>query len=317
MTRVAFLLLALVVMAPAIAEDYPVRPVRIIVGFPPGAAGDLAARAVAGGLSRALGQQFIIENKPGASSSIAAASAALAPKDGYTLFQSTVANAVNAALTPNLSFDIAKDFEPIALTAIVPVILVVHPSLGVNSVSELIGLAKNKPGQLFYASTGVSTTLHLAGELLNARAGIKLVHVPYQGSPQAVTDLLAGRVQIMFVSASTVMPHVQAGTLKALATAAAKRTDLAPDLPTMAELGWPDLDASLWFGLSAPAGTPHDVIDKLNRATNEVVRSPETVAQFKRQGFEPLGGTPEEYQRYLAAEIAKWRSAAEIAGVRK
>jgi tripartite-type tricarboxylate transporter receptor subunit TctC len=316
-TRVALLVLTLIGAVPAAAENYPARPVRIVVGFPPGAAGDLAARTVAGGLSRVLGQQFIIDNKPGASSSIAAASAALAPKDGYTLFQSTVANAVNAALTPNLSFDIAKDFSAIALTAIVPVILVVHPSLGVNSVAELIALAKTRPGQLFYASTGVSTTLHLAGELLNARAGIKLVHVPYQGSPQAVTDLIAGRVQIMFVSASTVMPHVRAGTLKALATAAAKRTDLAPELPTMAELGLPDLDASLWFGLSAPAGTPRDVVDKLNRAVNEAVTSPEIVAQFKRQGFEPLGGTPEEYQRYLAAEIAKWRSAAEAAGVKK
>jgi len=210
--------------AGARAEDYPTRPVRIVVGFPAGSAGDLAARTVAGQLSQAMGQQFVIENRPGASSSTAAIVAAKADKDGYTLYQTTNANVVNKILKPELAFDLTRDFAPIALTASVPVLLVANASLGVSNVKELVELARRKPGELNYASTGVTTTLHLAGELLNARAGIKLVHIPYQGSPQAVTDLIAGRVQVMFVSASSVLPQVAAGTLKPLATAAMKRS---------------------------------------------------------------------------------------------
>jgi len=216
------------------AQDYPARPVRIIVGFPAGAAGDLVSRALATHLGNALGQQFIVENRPGASSNIATEYAARAPKDGYTLFLGTVANVVNAAVSPNLPFDFSKDFAPIALAATVPVVLVVHPSTGANSVAELIALAKMKPGQLNYASSGVATTPHLAGALLNARAGIQLVHVPYQGSSPAVTDLLAGRTQIMFSAVSVVLPHIKAGTLKALAWAAPKRGSLLPDV-----LRWP------------------------------------------------------------------------------
>jgi tripartite-type tricarboxylate transporter receptor subunit TctC len=298
------------------AEDYPTRAVRIIVGFPPGASGDLAARAVGGRLSQVLGQQFVIENRPGASSSIAAESAARAPKDGYTLFLGTVANVVNVAITPNLAFDFSKDFAPIGLLAIVPVMLVVHPSIGVTSVHELIALAKSKPGALFYASSGVATTPHLAGALLNARAGINLVHVPYQGAPPAVSDLLAGHTQVMFSSAATVMPHVSAGKLKALAWAASKRSSVAPELPTVAELGLPDLDASIWFGLMAPVGTPPDIIDKLARELNTALKSPELLSSFRSQGYEPLGGTPQDFSRYIDSELRKWTAAAQIAGVK-
>ena len=220
--------------------------------FPPGASGDLLSRAVGASLSQTIGQQIVIENRPGASSSIAAEAAARAPKDGYTLFLGTVANVVNAAITPNLTFDFAKDFAPIGLAATVPVMLVVHPSTNVSSLKELIALAKSKPGEILYASSGVATTPHLAGALLNAQAGIEMRHVPYQGAPPAVTDLIAGRTHVMFSSAATVWPHVQAGKLKALAWAAPKRSAIAPDLPTVAELGMPDLDASIWFGLMAP-----------------------------------------------------------------
>ena len=299
------------------AQTYPDRPVKIVVGFPPGSSGDLLSRAVGGRLSQVLGQQFIVENRPGASSSIAAEAAARAPKDGTTLFLGTVANVVNAAITPKLAFDFSKDFAPIGLAAVVPVLLVVHPSLNVDSLKGLIELAKQKPGGLFYASSGIATTPHLAGALLNARAGINIVHVPYQGAPPAVTDLLAGRTQVMFAAAASVMPHVKAGKLKALAWAAPKRGHLAPDLPTVAEQGMPDLDASIWFGLMAPVGTPQPIIDKLNRELNAALKSPELLDVLGKQGYEPLGGTPQDFSRYIDAELRKWKAAAEIAGVKK
>ncbi len=298
-------------------KPYPTKPIRLIIGFPAGASGDLAMRAIGSPLAQALGQQIVIENRPGASSSIAADAAARAPKDGYTLFLGTVANVVNAAIQPNLAFDFAKDFAPVALVATVPVMLVVHPSIGVNSVPELIALAKTKPGGLFYASSGTATTPHLAGALLNVRANINLVHVPYKGATPAITDLLGGSTHLMFSSASTVMPHVKAGKLKALAWAAPQRSSIAPDLPTMAEVGLPDLDASIWLGLMVPAGTPPAVVDKLGREVNQVLKSPDLLANFKRQGYEPLGGSPADFTRYIERELVKWKAAAEIAGVTK
>lgn len=307
---------AIATQAPGQA-DYPARPVRIVVGFPPGAAGDLVSRAVAGHLSQTTGQQFVVENKPGASSNIATEYAARAPKDGYTLFLGTVANVVNAAVTSKLSFDFAKDFAPITLIATVPVVLVVHPSSGVATVSELIALAKSRPGQLNYASSGVATTPHLAGALLNVKAGIDLVHVPYQGSSPAVTDLLAGRTQIMFSPVSVVLAHIEAGRLKALAWAAPKRSSVLPDLPTVAEAGMPELDASIWFGLMAPAGTAQPVLDKLARLLNAALKSEELSAQLKKMGYEPLGGTAADFSRYVDDELRKWTAAAQAAGVRK
>ena len=259
-------LLFTLVASPAFAQDdYPNRPIHLLVGFPAGASGDLLSRALGAKLSQTLGQQIVIENRPGASSNIAAEAAARAPKDGYTLFLGTVANVVNAAITPNLTFDFAKDFAPIGLAATVPVMLVVHPSLNVDDLKGLIALAKQKPGEILYASSGVATTPHLAGALLKAQAKIEMRHVPYQGAPAAVTDLIAGRTQVMFSSAATVWPNVQAGKLKALAWAAPKRSAIAPHLPTVAELGMPDLDASIWFGLMAPLGTPQPIVDRVGR----------------------------------------------------
>jgi len=309
---------ALVLTAlPSRAQDYPSRPIRLIVGFPAGAAGDLLSRAVAGQLGPVLGQQIVVENRPGASSNIATELAARAPKDGYTLFLGTVANVVNAAVSSNLSFDFSKDFAPIALAATVPVVLVVHPSTGVSTVPELIAKAKAKPGEWNYASSGVATTPHLAGALLNAKTGINLVHVPYQGSSPAVTDLLAGRTQLMFSAVSVVLPHIEAGTLKALAWAAPKRGSVLPNLPTVAEVGLPELDASIWFGLMAPAGTPQEIVDKIQRTLNDVLRSEALLAQFKTMGYEPLGGSAADFSRYIDAELKKWTAAAEAAGVRK
>ena len=297
--------------------DYPNRPVRLIVGFPPGSAADVTARVLANRMSQIIGQQMVVEAKPGAGSSLAAEFVARAPKDGYTLFLLSSANITNAAINPKLPFDIAKDFAPIALVNSVAIVLVTPPSSGVGSVKELITLAKSKPGEVLYASTGVGAAPHLSGELFAIRAGVKLVHVPYQGSPQAVTDLLAGRVTMMFSPASTVVSQVAAGKLKALASATSKRPGILPDTPTMAEAGMPDFDTSIWFGLAAPAGTPRPVIDKLTRAVREAVNSDDVVKAWRPQGVEKLDGGVDEFARHIASESKRWDEVATAAGLKK
>ena len=315
---VVSLLMADVAVTAAYAQaDYPNRPVRLIVGFPPGSAADVTARVLANRMSQIIGQQVVVEAKPGAGSSLAAEFVARAPKDGYTLFLLSSANITNAAINPKLPFDIAKDFAPIALVNSVSVVLVTPPSSGVGSVKELIALAKSKPGEVLYASTGVGAAPHLSGELFAIRAGVKLVHVPYQGSPQAVTDLLAGRVTMMFSPASTVVSQVAAGKLKALASATSKRPGILPDTPTMAEAGMPDFDTSIWFGLAAPAGTPRPVIDKLTRAVREAVNSDDVVKAWRPQGVEKLDGGVDEFARHIAIESKRWDEVAIAAGLKK
>jgi tripartite-type tricarboxylate transporter receptor subunit TctC len=314
---IAVLLTCVAIGTPVRAQDYPNRPVHIVVGFIPGSAADITARVLGNGLSKLLGQQFVVENKPGAGSSLAAEFSARAPKDGYTLFLGSSANIATQIIATNPSFDMAKDFAPIALATTVPVILVVHPATGVASVGELIALAKAKPGEILYASSGVGTAPHLAAELFNTRAGVKMVHVPYQGSPQAITDLIAGRTAVMFSPASAVIPQVEAGKLKALASAADKRPSVAPDLPTMAEAGMPDFDTSIWFGLMAPAGTSAEIIDKLARAVPEAITSSDAQTALKSQGFETLTDGPDAFARFIIAEISKWNEAARAAGLKK
>jgi tripartite-type tricarboxylate transporter receptor subunit TctC len=313
----ALLLAGLAAPAALGQSDYPSRPVRLIVGFIPGSSADITARVLGQRMGQILGQQFVVEGKPGAGSSLAAEFVARAPKDGYTLFIASSANITNAAINPNLPFDIGKDFVPIALINTAAVILVVHPSTGVNSVQELIALAKSKPGEILYASTGVGTAPHLSGELLSMRAGLKLVHVPYQGSPQAATDLLAGRVAMMFSPASAVVSQVEAGSLKVLASAATKRPGILPKVPTMAEAGMPDFDTSIWFGLMAPAGTPRPVIDKLAGAVREALASNEVVTAWRPQGIDPLSGGPEDFARHIASESKRWGDVATAAGLKK
>ncbi len=303
--------------AAARADDYPNRPVHLMVGFIPGSAADITARVLGNGLGRILGQQFVIENKPGAGSSLAADYAARAPKDGYTLFLGSSANLTNQAMNPNLGFDMARDFAPIALATAAPVILVVHPSTGVKSVRELIALLKAKPGEILYASTGVGTAPHLAAELFDVRAGVQMVHVPYPGSPQAVTDLIAGRTSVMFSPASAVLAQVEAGKLTALASAAARRPSAAPDLPTIEEAGIANFDTSIWFGLMAPAGTPREIIDRLARAVPDAMKLPEAVTTLKSQGFDALNGGPAEFAGFIGTETAKWNEAARAAGLKK
>ncbi len=308
---------AAVAVPQARADDFPSRPLRLIIGFPPGSAADITARLVGNAMSQTLGQQVVIESRPGAGSSLAAEFVARAPADGYTLYIGTSSNVTNAAISSNLRFDFVKDFAPVTPLTGLPLILAVHPSLGVSSFKELIELARSRPGELTYASVGLGTVPHLSTELLSVRSNVKLVHVPYQGSPPAVTDLIAGRVAIMLGVASTLMPHVVAGSIKGLASGSAKRPHIAPNLPTIAESGLPDFETSVWFGLVAPAGTPRAVVDKLAAAANAALKSEEVVAKLKAQGFDPLGGPPDEFARFIGRETAKWSAAAEAAGLKK
>lgn len=303
--------------ATAAAEgDYPSRPVRIVVGFGPGSAADLTARVVAQRLSRTMGQQFIVENKPGGGSTVAAEQVVRGPKDGYTLFVGTVANVINGVMQPNLAFDFAKDFAPIVYTTSSPNILVVHPSAGVNNVKELIAVLKAKPEQVFYGSSGVGTSPHLSGELFNMMAGTKMVHVPYSGSAQAVTDLLAGRTQVMFSPASTVLQYVESGQLKALASSEATRASAAPDLPTVAEAGLPGFDTSVWFGFMGPTGLSQEVIEKLSRAIGEALGNDEVTKPLRAAGLDIKGGTPEAFGAFIASETTKWNGVVTAAGLR-
>ena len=301
----------------AIAETYPTHPVRIIIGFGPGASGDIAARVLAQALTRILGQQFVVENRSGAGSNIASNFVAHAPKDGYTLLQGTVANTINSVITPNLGFDFVKDFSPISLFATLPNILVVHPSLGVSTVQEFIKLAREKSAQLSYGSAGVGGTSHFTGELFNVMAGTNLVHVPYPGTAQAATDLLGGRVQVMFSPASTVLQFVAEGKLVALASTTLNRASAAPQLPTIAESGIPGFDTAGWFGLLAPAGTDRDVIERLAAASTDAAKSPDVIDTMARQGFDMAGGTPEAFAAFIRDDLAKWDRVASAAGLKR
>jgi tripartite-type tricarboxylate transporter receptor subunit TctC len=301
----------------ASAEDYPNRPVRVMVGFSPGTTADITARVVGQRIGQNLGQQIVVENKAGAGSSFAAEAVARAPKDGYTLLIASIANPINAVVSSNLSFDFPKDFAPILRLTTTPNILVVHPSIGVKSVKELIDFAKAKPDQLTFGSSGVATGTHLSGELFKVMAGVTMVHVPYGGSPQAVTDLLAGRIQVLFSPASTVLQHVREGKLVALASTEAKRTGIAPDLPTMAEAGLPGFETGLWFGLVAPVGTAKEIVDKLNRAGNEALKAEEVGKALAPQGIDLVGGSADDFARFLDSEMKRWTTVAQAAGLKK
>jgi tripartite-type tricarboxylate transporter receptor subunit TctC len=301
----------------AIAEDsFPSRPIRLIVGFTPGTAADITARAFGNGATDSLGQQVVVEDKPGAGSEVAAEYVAHAAKDGYTLFLASLSIVTSQVINPDAAFDLIRDFAPISLLASGSVVLVVNPQSNLHSVAELIALAKSKPGEVICANAGVGSLPHMAAELFAQRAGIKLLHVPYSGSPQAVTDLIAGRATMFFSPASTVIGQIAAGKLKALATAASKRATVLPDVPSMAEVGMPDFDTSLWFGLMAPAGTPQAAIDKIADAADKAMHSRTAVEALEKQGFDPLGEGPDPFARYVRNEIARWAEVARLAGVK-
>jgi len=303
--------------APAQAQDFPGRPIRVIVGFGAGSGADITARVVGARMSEILGQQIVVENKTGAGSSIGADYVAHASNDGYTIFMATISQPINAAVSPHLNFDFVKDFSPIVLVSTIPNLLVVNPSLGVKNVQELIALGKQRPDGLTYGSSGVGTGTHLAAELFTVLTGVKMVHVPYAGSAQVTTDLLAGRIQLGFMPASTAIQHVRDGKLVALATTEKKRAAIAPEVPTMAEAGLPGFDTGLWFGLLAPAGTPKAAIDRINGAVNEAIKSEAVAKGLQPQGIDLLGGTSEDFKRYIASEMERWDKVARAAGLKK
>lgn len=309
-------LLALLPAAARAQSDYPSRPVHLVVGFGAGSAADLTARVLGQRLSKTLGQPFLVEIKPGGGSTVAAEQVARAPKDGYTLFIGTVAVIINGLLQANPRVNLANDFAPVTLATSSPNILVVNPSTGVTNVKELIALAKSKPGQLNFGTSGFGTSPHLTGELFNLMAGTKIVSVHYQGSAQALTDLLGGRIQVMFSPASTVLSQVEAGQLRALATSELTRTAAAPQLPTVAESGLPGFNTSLWFGVVAPAGTPRPIVDRLAGAINEALKNDEVAKPLIAAGLDIKGGTPDEFAAYIASETEKYSTVVSSGGLR-
>jgi len=297
----------------ALADDaFPTRPVHVIVGFTPGAAADVTARILGDSLGPILGQQVVVENKPGAGSSIAATYVGHAANDGYTLYLSTVSIIANQIINPNADFDLTRDLAPIALLAAIPLVVVVNPDSDVHSIADLIARAKAKPGQVLHA-TVVGSMPHLASELFAQRAGIKWTQVPYQGSPQTVTDVMAGRALCTFSPASTVVGQIAAGKLRPLAVTVHKRASVLPDVPTLEELGMPDFDVGLWFGLWAPTGTPRPVIDKLAGTAAKAMQTPKAQDALHKQGFEPMSGGPDAFAEHIHKETARWNAVARAA----
>jgi tripartite-type tricarboxylate transporter receptor subunit TctC len=297
--------------------QYPNKPLKMIVPFPPAGSTDLSARAVADKLSKALGQPVVIENKPGAGGNIGGDLAAKAPADGYTLFVGTVGtNAINAALYSKMPFDHLRDFSSVVLLSKTPNVLVVHPSLPAKNVAELIALAKSKPGELTFASSGSGTSIHLSGELFNSMAGTKMTHVPYKGSGPMLIDVMGGQVNLTFDNLSAAIQHIRSGKLRALAITTATRAPSLPDLPTVAEAGVPGYDSSSWNAIFVPAGTPRPVIERLNKELDAILKSKETMEFFSAQGAESGGGTPEQLDSFVRTETAKWAKAVKDSGAR-
>jgi tripartite-type tricarboxylate transporter receptor subunit TctC len=299
---------------PAFAA-FPERPIRIVIGFPPASATDIATRIIAAKMSSELGQQVIVENKPGASTNIAAMQVAKSAADGYTLFVAGNTNSVNPSLRKDTPIDMEKDLEPIGLAVTVPSILVVVPGLKVESVADLAQMVRANPGKVLFASSGNGTVSHLAGELFANSVGGKMVHVPYKGSSQAIFDLLGGNVQVMFAPASTVVGFIKEGKLRALATTASARSRLFPDLPTVAEAGVKNYDTRIWFGLTAPAGTSPAVKNALANALSRTLDDPEVVRQLAQQAIEPFRGDGPAYWKYMRDETQKWTAIVKSAGI--
>ncbi len=297
----------------AFALDYPIRPVHLVVGFPPGLAPDIVARVIQQPLSERLGQNVIIDNRPGAGSNIAADAVVHVPADGYTLLYVTLGNAINASFYQHLDFDIIKDIAPIAGTVRSPSVLVVSPSVPAQTLTEFIAYAKANPGKINFASGGVGTAPHLAGELFKQMAGVNMVHVPYSSS--YMPDLLAGRVQVTFAPIATSIANIKAGKLRALAVTGATRSDVLPNIPTVGEFvrGY---EASVWHGVGAPSGTAADVISKLNQKINAVLADSSVKARLGDLGAEPMPMTPGEFGKFVADEVKKWANVVKLAGLK-
>jgi tripartite-type tricarboxylate transporter receptor subunit TctC len=304
--------------APAAAQAYPTRPVKIVVPFAPGGPTEFIIRLVADRLTGTLGQPFVIENRPGgAGGTVGAKSVASAEADGYTLLFSSPGPLVTAAAVyKNLDYDPIKSFDPIAMVIYAPQMVVVHPSLPATSLAELVDYARRYPGKVTFGSSGYGTQPHMLGEMLKLAAGIDIIHVPYRGAGQSVSDLLAGQVQMIFETTAILLPHVQGGRLRALAVAANARSPLLPEVPTTAESGYPKLIASFWSGLLAPAGTPAPIVAKLNAAVNDILKSKEAQTGLERLNAEAKIGSPQDFAAFIAAETPRWAVIASETGIK-
>jgi tripartite-type tricarboxylate transporter receptor subunit TctC len=298
-----------------VAPAYPAKPVSLLIAFPPGGPSDVLSRIVGKKLEQILGQPFIMDNRPGAGGNIAAEAAATAPADGHTLLMGNNSIlATNAALYKKVNFDPEKDFVPISLVGSQANILVVNPDVPAKSMAELIALLRANPGKLNYASSGHGAAAHLAAELFKVEAKVDIVHVPYKGAAPALTDVIAGHVQIMFATAASVVPHIQSGKVRALAVTPLQRTAVFPDLATIDELGLKGFDATTWHGLVAPAKTPRDIVARLHRATVEALNDPAVRKSLNDLGVDIVGNTPEEFAAYIKAEIPKWTAIVRASG---
>ncbi|MGZ3310413.1 MAG: Bug family tripartite tricarboxylate transporter substrate binding protein [Xanthobacteraceae bacterium] len=309
---------ASLLVAPAVAQGYPNRPVRIVIPFAPGGPTEFIIRLVADRLTATLGQAFVIENRPGgAGGTVGAKSVAVAEPDGYTLLFSSPGPLVTAAAVyKNLDYDPIKSFAPIAMLIYAPQMLVVHPSVPANSLPQFVAYAKSNPGKITFGSSGYGTQPHMLGEMLKRAAGINIIHVPYRGAGQSVTDLVAGQVQMIFETTAILLPHVEGGRLRALAVATDTRSALLPDVPTTTESGYPTLLASFWSGLLAPAGTPAPIVDKLNGAVNDILKSKEAQAGLARLSAEAKLGSPHDFAAFIAAEAPRWAAIANETGIK-
>jgi len=299
----------------AAAQNYPSRPVRVLVGFPPGGGTDIMARVLAPQLSQSLGQPFVVENRPGATTNIASDMVAKSAPDGYTLLFTTSALAINMSLYKNLTYDALRDFAPVSVFAESPNLLVAHTSAGAN-VKELLAQAKAKPGAMNYSSAGAGTSQHLAGELFKARTGTNIAHIPYKGTAASLTAVIAGEVHFSFANVPAILGHVRSGRIRALAVLAPKRSDLMPEVPTMEEAGVKDVIVPVWYALLAPAATPREIVKALNDATVRAARDPGLKQKLVEQGADPVGNSPEEFSKLLREEVARWAEVVRISGAK-
>lgn len=312
----AFVIATMVaIVSSAQAQAYPTKPIRMILGFPPGSGVDIAMRVVAPRMSKALGQSIVIENRPGASTNLASELASRAPADGYTLLAAVAATAINQTLYPNLPYSLLRDFDAVAPVTSLPNLLSVHPSLPVRSVKELVALARAHKGELSFSSNGSGTVPHLTMEMFKMVSGMQLLHVPYRGTPQAMTDLMAGQVTMAFGNMLSVLPVARSGRLRALAVTSAKRSTAAPEVPTIAET-YPGFEANIWYAIVVPRNTPREIVSRLNEVTTGVMRSPEVRGDFEKRGAQVLFGTPQETGAFLRAEVEKWGRAVKASGAK-
>jgi tripartite-type tricarboxylate transporter receptor subunit TctC len=301
---------------PAFAQSYPAKPVRFVVGFPPGGGTDIMARLLAAKLPEFLGQPIVVENRPGAATNIAMEHVARSAPDGYTVLVTTATMAMNPSFYKKLPFDVLRDFAPVSIFSDSPNVLVVRAGLAAKAAGELVALARAKPGVLNYSSAGTGTTQHMTGELFKLRTGTDIVHVPFKGTGPSLTTLIAGDVDMTFANIPAILPHVRTGRLRALAVAGAKRSELMPDVPTMQEAGVDGVEVTIWYGVLAPAATPRAVVDTLAAAVIKAARTPDIRSRLLEQGAEPIGNTPEEFARQLREEVARWSRLVATSGIR-